>query len=62
MPKYFVGATVTKYYSAEVEADSQDEACQKFWDLNYDPDKGVMEDEEEMEEEIVTTSEVKKDA
>ena len=58
MNKYFVGATVTKYYSAEIEADSPEEANHKFWSLNYDPDEGVVEDEEEMYEEIITNIEV----
>ena len=61
MPKYFVGATVTQYYSAEVEADNEVEANHKFWSLNYDPDKGIIEAENEMEEEIFTTFEVKND-
>jgi len=59
MPKYFVGATVTKYYSAEIEADNEVEANHKFWSLNYAEELGVEEDEEEMEEEIHTTVEIK---
>jgi len=62
MPKYFVGATVTKYYSAEVEADNEVEANHKFWSLNYDPDRGVVEHDEEIEEEIYTNFEVKDNA
>tara|TARA_S200002703_G_scaffold135829_1_gene124850 strand:- start:231 stop:419 length:189 start_codon:yes stop_codon:yes gene_type:complete len=61
MPKYFVGATVTKYYSAEIEAGSSEEANHKFWSLNYDPDRGVAEHDEEIEEEIHTNFEVKED-
>ena len=58
MPKYFVGATVTKYYSAEIEADNEVEANHKFWSLNYDEENGVVEDEDEMEEEIHVTQEI----
>ena len=62
MAKYFVGATVTKYYSAEVEASSSEEANHKFWSLNYDPDRGVAEHDEEIEEEVHTNFEVKDNA
>ena len=62
MAKYFVGATVTKYYSAEVEADNEVEANHKFWSLNYDPDRGVVEHDEEIEEEIYTNFEVEDNA
>jgi len=61
MPKYFVGATVTRYYSAEIEADNEVEANHKFWSLNYDEDQGVEEEDEEMEEVIHVTMEITDD-
>jgi hypothetical protein len=61
MPKYFIGATVTKYYSAEIEADNEVEANHMFWRLDYDPDRGVIEHDDEIEEEIHTNFEVKED-
>lgn len=36
MPKFIIHSSETVYYQTEVEAESEDEARDKFWEMNHD--------------------------